>query len=194
MLLLFLVMLLSVEVHLAPVMEVEACDTPVRDDIQDEVDEILKEGLLNNTNNIDKIKTAFEVKSGQVKICVPLKYTIFCAEEECGDFNCSSGYSYTSIWTSFDASPRTLAGGFLFDFALLNWTVFGFEWAGACDLSIENTPVLNISVSSLAVLCSVDNWEEYISASLQQLTQQQVSDTNYKYCHYFLFFTDTIFC
>ena len=169
---LFLVMLLSVEVHLAPVMEVEACNTPVRDDIQDEVDEILKEGLLNNTNNIDKIKTAFEVKSGQVKICVPLNYTIFCTEEECGDFNCSSGYSYSSrsIWTNFDTS--TLAGAFLFDFASLDWTVFGFEWAGACDLSIENTPVLNISVSSLAVLCGVDNWEEYISASLQQLTQQ----------------------
>ena len=185
---LFLVMLLSVEVHLAPVMEVEACNIPVRDDIQDEVDEILKEGLLNNTNNIDKIKTAFEVKSGQVKICVPLNYTIFCAKEECGD--CSSGYSYSSIWTNFDTS--TLAGGFLFDFASLNWTVFGFEWAGACDLRIENTPVLNISVSSLAVLCGVDNWEEYISASLQHLTQQ-VSESYYDiFFTHFLNFTDAI--
>ena len=169
---LLLVVLLSVGVHMAPVMEGGGCEatTGGSDPIQDELDAILKEALLNNTENLDKIKMAFGETSGDIKVCGLLNYTILCEATECEDVvNCSSRYNSTVRWTSVD--PYIPAGAFLYHFAAFGWKVFGFEWGDACDLSAASAPVLSITVPSLELLCDVDG-AKYIINSLSSLTEQ----------------------
>ena len=142
------------------------------DTIQEKLDEILKSALLNNTENTSKIKAAFTIQPDQVKLCVQVQYAIKCTDEnQCEtNFNCSDGYNNTLIWTSIN--PSSLSGSFLFGFASINWEFFGFEWMGACDISIENTQLLNIEVPSLMLLCDVDDGRKYLNESLRRLTIQ----------------------
>jgi hypothetical protein len=166
---LFFLVLLTDGVHMAPMIGTEI------DPIQGEVDQILEEALLNNSQNLAKMEAVFAYSTEYIKVCAPFKYTIFCEDQECtsvttAKFRCTDGYNTTTyIWTSFN--PHHLAGDILLTTASFNWTVFGFEWGGACDLGESNTPVLNITVSSLAVLCDVDA-EKYINQSLRRLTEK----------------------
>ena len=126
---------------------IEECDTLTDDNC---IDEILKQALLNNTENINKIRAAFKMDTEVRKLCVRLTYNItwMDQEEEYENTTCTAeSNTSTFIWTSFN--PTTFLGKFLLQYAALNWEVFGFEWLGACDLSTANTLVLNISVSAL---------------------------------------------
>ena len=141
------------------------------DTTQQELDAILEQGLLNSTDNQDKIKKAFNLGPGTVKICVSISFEINCTnqEEDDGCFNCSGGNPYTFIWTSFD--PTTfLTGPLLLLYGTASFDIFGFEWGGACDLSDEGTVSLLISLPSLALLCGLEDRQLYISASLNNLT------------------------
>ena len=131
----------------------------------------LKEGLLNNPENLDKIKDKFTFDPNKRKLCIRLNYTITCTdEEECDNatthFNCSTEYSFANIWLSFDST--TWAGHFLFAYARVNFEVMGLNLGGACDLSPEATLYLSINVSSL---CGVGG-ETYINDCLRILTVQ----------------------
>ena len=144
-------------------------------DIQTQLDQLLKEGLLDDAENLEKMKDKFTFDPNERKLCISLNYTITCTdEEECDNatthFNCSTEYSFTNIWLSFN-STATLAGEILFWYAALSYEVLGLNWAGACDLSPEATLYLSINVSSLLLLCSVDG-ETYINESLRKLTMQ----------------------
>ena len=79
-------------------------------------------------------------------------------------------HSYGPISTNIDLS--SLSGSFLYEFASINWEFFGFEWMGACDLSIENTQHLIIEVPSLILICGADDGIKLIKESLRRLTIQ----------------------
>lgn len=75
-LLLLLVTLLSKNGYMAPLEEVEICYAPNGDDIANEediIDELLKEGLLNNSKNAAAINDTFNT----LKICVQMAYFIY---------------------------------------------------------------------------------------------------------------------
>ncbi len=176
---LLLVILLSEVVLTAPVREGEGlkgeeqgCSAPGSDEdiIQQEVDDILEQGLLDNAENLDKIKRAFDWDPDTVKICVNINYEINCTnQEECaGCFNCYASNPHTFIWTSFD--PTTLAGALLLEYGSVSYDIFGFEWAGACDLSNESTVSLLVSATSLSLLCDVEDGQMYITKSFSKLT------------------------
>lgn len=173
---LFLLALLGDGVYMAPVIDTVATAGDV-DSKQHDLDEMLEEALLSNAQNVDKITKAFYTKQEYLKVCAPFNYIINCTRrEECANtttatFTCADGYSSTFVWTSFD--PYSFTGTFLLFTAQFNWTVFGFEWGGACDLRESNTPVLNIIVSSraLKILCGVDG-KMYLDESLRSLTQR----------------------
>ena len=142
------------------------------DDIQEQLYQLLKDALLNDTENVEKINDRFN----QTQIlCVGVRYIITCTEEEICDnetstLNCSTGYNSERVWLSFD--PNTTSGRYLFRYAVLNWEVLGLTWQGACDLSEEAYLTLNIHVRSLTpLLCGVDA-EKYINSSLRELTEQ----------------------
>ena len=178
---LLLLALQSEGVYMAPIAG-ETDPMTCKDPIQCELDQILEEALLNDTENLVKIKNAFAEIPEVVKVCLPFNYTIFCEDDGCENkttFNCSNGYSASFIWTSFD--PYDLTGSLLLVMANFNWTVFGFDWGGACDLRSSNTPVLNINVSSLQLLCGV-NWEKYIKRSLRSLTNKVRSWVLFRGC------------
>ncbi len=142
-----LLVLLCVGAHTAPTRELGEVDPPADDDPT--LSKILEEGLLNNTQNLETIRAAFKVEPGAVKICVPLTYSINCTDQEDCDnettsFNCTNGYTTTFTWTNFDVT--SFSGKFLFAYASENLEVFGFEWAGACDVSVTNTLTLNTSL------------------------------------------------
>ncbi len=161
-----LLVLLCVGAHTAPTRELGEVDPPADDDPT--LSQILEEGLLNNTQNLEKIIAAFEVKPGAVKICVPLTYTLTHTDQEDCDnettsFNCTNGCTTRFTWTNFDANY--FSGYFLFTYASENLEVFGFEWAGACDISVNNTLTLTITIPSLP--CTSD-----IIKTLSNLTKK----------------------
>ena len=136
-LVLLVIVLLSEGAHTAPIPECEALGDRSgsgEDYIQDEVEEVLREGLLNNTENLKQMQSVFG--SDDMKLCGQIQYCLQCEE-----------HSLTVLWTAFD--PSTLAGQFIFELSLLHWEVFGFEWDDACDLTSQNALILNITVSSL---------------------------------------------
>ena len=129
-------------------------------DTPDELDDILKEALLNNILNLDIIKKDFNTASS-AKVCGEMTYSII-FEDNCtilydGIFN------YNILWATAD--PTTLSGRVLYEFALFNWIVPWFEWEGACDLKTS----LLLNLTSLPNFCYNDS---EIRASLSHLTQQ----------------------
>lgn len=164
---LLLLALLSETVHMAPVLvvEEEKVDTDPASE-QCELDQLLTVLLLNDTENLDKIKKAFSTTpSGEAKVCGQLNY-----QEECEDaVDCSTGNSFVVTWTTLHTS--TWSKELFLWIASFHWEIFGFEWGGTgCDLTTGNAPVLNINVSSLQHCRGVD-WNN-ITKSLLCLTEK----------------------
>ena len=151
-LLLLLAILSSEGVLTAPVMEGEGPEgegcsaTNVLEELnetvpmQEELSELLKSALVNNTENDDRIKAAFTLQPDEVKLCVRVEYIITCSDKtNCvvADWDCTNNCSAAFVWTSFD--PHSLSGSLLFHYASNEFELFGFEWGGACDLSLQNT-------------------------------------------------------
>ena len=185
MLLLLLVLaLLGEGVHMAPLTddrdtaehETYFEGSGANDNIQEQLDQLLKDALLNDTDNTNKIDDRFNLTQYEQILCIGVKYDITCPEEESCDnetftLNCSTGYNNKRVWLSFD--PNTTSGTYLLFNAAQNWEVLGLSWQGACDLSEEAYLTLNINVSSTItpLLCGLDA-ESYISSSLKELTEQ----------------------
>ena len=144
-------------------------------DMQEEIDQLLKDAVLNDTENVKKIAERFNLTQYEQILCIGVKYVITCAEEEgchneSSTFNCSAGYNSKQIWLSFD--PDTTPGKYLFRYAEQNWEVLGLSWQGACNLSEGAYLTLNINIPSLTpLLCGVDA-EKCIDSSLRELTKQ----------------------
>ena len=120
--------------------------------------EILLGTLLNNSENVRKIESAFATKPGAVKICVSTTYNITLPDQD--------HLTEYNIWTNFNIAG-SLSGKFLFFYASSNWNILGTEWNGACDLKSSNNPVLDIDISSLPALISSDE----VKWSLLKVTQ-----------------------
>ena len=109
---------------------------------QSTVERILNNAMFNSTDNFYTIKRAFQSQPGTHKICIPVVFNFTCSNQsECGDidaenYNCSSSGFYKSVlWTEIDTADT--AGKLLLYFASSNLNVFGFDWAGACDVPTE---------------------------------------------------------
>lgn len=116
---------------------------------QTDFDKTLKNALLNNTNNLERMKAAFTMQPDMVKLCTNVKYTITCMNKtDCkvADINCTNNCSFKFVWTSFD--PFSLAGKFLFHFGSQQFQIFGFKWGGECP---ESALKLHISIPSLTL-------------------------------------------
>ena len=112
--------------HTAPTRELGEVD-PLADD-DPTLRKILEEGLLNNTQNLETIRAAFEVEPGAVKICVPLTYNITCTDQEdcvneTTSFNCTNGCTTRFTWTNLDV--KYLSGYILFAYASDNLVLNG---------------------------------------------------------------------
>lgn len=112
--------LLSEGVYTAPLVErVQREVQGESEDVSEQLYNLLKEGLLNNTNDVEILKDKFN----QQLLCISLTYAITCTDEkECENattiFNCSTGYTSALVWLSFD--PTTMAGKFLLANVRLN--------------------------------------------------------------------------
>lgn len=148
--------------------------------LQEELYEVLKEGLLNNSENVQKIDMIFG-EQPFFKICVQLSYFIInCTEKEC---NCSDNgtmSTYNITWASVDTA--TFSGRVLFWFAYINWDVFGFEWGNICNTS--STTYFNIT--ALLPMLDKQNEEKNITTSLKKLTLQVQIISIIPYCTYTL--------
>ena len=132
-----------------------------------ELDDMLELILLNSTENVKKITTSFTFDQGEVKLCIPVSYAINCTGQD---------YSFRVIWTSID--PSDYYESVLLAYASINWEIFGFQWREACDISTNNTLLLNIGNTSSMPQCGND--QRSINESLTHLTTK-VSIT----CSYF---------
>ena len=114
------------------------------DTLQQEIDEIIKQGFLENTENLDKINASFTLQPGEVKLCARLSYIVRCTDDEyCPKpVYCSYyGYNHTLVWTSIN--PSSLSGSFLLEFSELNWEFLGFNGRGLV-ISAQKAPFLSI--------------------------------------------------
>ena len=142
------------------------------DTLQQEIDEIIKQGFLENTENLDKINASFTLQPGEVKLCVRLSYIVRCKDNSsCLYCHFPDSY-YKLVWTSMN--PSSLSGSFLLEFARLNWEFFGFQWQKACDISTESTITMNITAPTLKMICGSRKYENgrYLFQSLKTLTEQ----------------------
>ena len=176
-----LMFLLSDGVLMAPVRDLESHRRNSNDDdsIQEDVDDTLWESLiLQNDDTLKKVRTIFTLQPSEVKLCIRINYSLKCSDQKCQITNvdCSDGYNLTLIWTSLD--PSSLSGSFLLEYASLNWEFFGFEWGRACDITTESTKLLTIEVSSLQMLCPVDDGSKYVNESLKTLTKKVSQEYN----------------
>ena len=140
------------------------------------LEKILMNATFNSTDNFHIIKKAFQPRPGTHKICIPITFNITYSDQpECYDTdNYTSGfYTKSVLWTEFDTAD--FAGKVLLYFALSDLNVFGFDWAGACDLDIDNygmvndsAQIINLVVPSLS--CNDTNLESEIHLSLLYLT------------------------
>lgn len=145
-------------------------------------DEILGEieqDLLNNTDNLDRIKKAFNFDLNTVKVCIAVKYTSNCTCDE-WTLNCDNS-TRTIIWTSFN--PSRPSGKLLILYGSLNLNVFGFEWEDACNIRTDGV-WLSIAVPSL---CDMD--DDDINTVLGKLTEKvKSSGSSHSVCvHCFVF-------
>ena len=134
--------------------------------------EDLKTALMNNSENLERIRSAFTLELDEVNLCISVNYIISCtdqslcqlAELNCTENNCSIWFA----WTSFDT--HSLSGSFLFYFAGLHASLLlqipGFDWGGACDMT-HNTLQLDIETPSLLLH---DNWEEFFNTLTKQVS------------------------
>ena len=73
---------------------------------------LLEEALVENKFNIFQLETTFYSES--LVLCLPVVYEIECDSNDSWDFNCTSGYHKTFLWTYFDI--ENFAGRFLLYF------------------------------------------------------------------------------
>lgn len=150
-------------------------------DLQEEIQQIILNGITNNTKSVQTIKRLF--KQGTNKICTPITYQITCTDQpECENGTtsmvCETGYISTFIWTKFN--NEDLPGQILFIFTSTKSTVPGFDWGGACVIDYQynsvynnytmltdNVPVLDIRVSALPCM---DNSSSEVYESLHYIT------------------------
>ncbi len=165
-----LIVLLSVGAYTSPTGEPGG----INHDILDEVNRVLLEGLLKDSNNLEMIKAAFKAQPGSVKICVPLTYNITCTnQKDCLYDNefCTNSYTSSFIWTSFNTAFSS--GSLLFFYAATNIDMVGFEWGGACDVytrflsDIKPDPTLNLTISSLPCM----DEDTYMNIAFSNLTE-----------------------
>ena len=126
-----------------------------KDAIQD-LYRVLKDAMLNDTENVKKISDRFNLTQYEQILCIGVKYVITCTDGcdiETSTFNCSSGY----IWLSFD--PNTTSGTYLLQYAVLNWEVLGLDWQGACDPS-EEAYISNSKYQCVFNYSSISVWCE----------------------------------
>ena len=130
---------------------------------------ILIEAIFNVTDTVYTIKDAFLPQPGIHKICIPVTYNITCTNQSELDqdcfLNCTTGYDVSMIWTEFDSTDT--AGQLLFKFASSGFSVLGFDWAGACDLSEFSTATLELTVPSKALPC---NNTDHLLQALEYMT------------------------
>ena len=167
---LLLLALLSKGVYMAPVMDTRSTTAGVIDLTQQILDETFERALLNDENQL-KIEQIFATTPEYVKVCAPVNYVLFCI----GSPTCYNSNS-TFVWTSLN--PSTLTSKLFLTTAFLNWTVFGFEWGGACDFRPSNTPTLVLIIEAplenILHVCGVDEecFAEFIDRSLRSLTKK----------------------
>jgi hypothetical protein len=129
----------------------EVCIVNSDEDLEDEATHLLREGLLNNSKNVQKINSTFHSS----KLCVNIAYHIFnCTEQECN----STRYDIT--WTGVDTN--SFSGNILYWFANINWDIIGFEWADTCDQSITD----------FSIFVCLPKLDFPIENSLEDLTKQ----------------------
>ena len=143
---------------------------------QSEVERILKDAIFNTTENFYVIKKAFQAQPGSHKICIPIVYNITCAE--CEDSltdnlgpKCTSGYYVPVLWVEFDASDT--ASKLLLFFATSGFTVFGFDWADACDIPTGksfNLSTVSLPTLDLVIACNDTMLESELNQTLVYLT------------------------
>ena len=94
----------------------------------------------------------FNQNQEAIKFVFPLLLIIIvCANQSrCSDDyqQCTSGFKISVLRTEFDTAD--IAGKLLFYFALSDLNVFGFDWAGACDIAsnISDVPTLTLYADS----------------------------------------------
>ena len=125
---------------------------------QSELQMILIEAIFSFTNNFYAIRNGFQPQPGVHKICIPVTYYIFCTLSDQSDqdsiniINCTTGYQQSIIWTEFDTTDT--AGSTVFAFALSGFSVFGFDWAGACDTSDFNSVPVLLLLNTTSLFCN----------------------------------------
>ena len=143
---------------------------------QGTVARILNNATFNSTDNFYAIKKAFQLQPGTHKICILIAFNITCTDHDqpkCDtENNCTSGFYKSVLWTEFDTAD--IAGKLMLYFASSDLNVFGFDWAGACEVSlrdpesIDRVPSINLVVPSL--LCNDTSLESEIDQSLLYIT------------------------
>ena len=139
---------------------------------------ILNDAIFNSTDNFYIIKRAFQVEQGVHKICIPVTYNVTCTNQSVVYydhdlnciFNCTTGYNVTIIWTEFDT--KNIAGKAILHYASDGFSVFGFDWTGACDVvSSVVTLKLTVMASILQDLCNdTDQMDPDLLQALQYIT------------------------
>ena len=156
--------------------------------LETELYETLKEGLLNDTENLEKMREKFTFGPNERKLCIPVHYMIICTddqEERCDNsVDCSTlnPLSINTTWLSFNSS--TLAGEVLHHYARLNLEVLGLSWAGACDVSPKATLYLNINISLLCNV-SLNNMRSAIKNLTKQVSLHLSGTLHVPYCYYY---------
>ena len=136
--------------------------TAIQGDSEDDKFALLQqlEHALNTSQNLLALQKRF-LQGGDNPIvqCVPVNYTLTCDNQEpCQNgtsINCTSGYSATFLWTSFDT--KTAQGSLLFSWAAAGIRVPGFDWAKLCKISDEDTVSLSLDIANDTLHCTSKN-------------------------------------
>ena len=133
--------------------------------------ELLESGLLNESFNLYKLRNTF--LSGQLVLCVPVKYTLRCdAESECtSDFNCTSNFTSAIpfLWTLFSTESYTGKVLLYFTKNRLRSPLLGL-FNHVCSFSPENSISLYLKVATFPCLKGNVSVELLITNTLIKIT------------------------
>lgn len=121
---------------------------------QSELQMILIEAIFNFRDNFYAIRNAFQPQPGVHKICIPVSYVVTCIDQSNQDsiINCAAGYQQSMIWTEFDTTDT--AGNIVFELASSGFSVFGFDWAGACVTELTSGTILYLELNTTSLPCN----------------------------------------
>ena len=135
------------------------------------IEGILKDAIFSSTYNVYTLRKVFQSQPGIHKICIPIAFNITFSMDQCTLYK-------SILWTKFDTAD--IAGKLLFYFASSGLSVFGFDWAGACDNPVNvydgepSDDYDSVSTIYLAIpanfSCNDTNIEADIHQSLLYLT------------------------